>query len=58
TAGECLAADAAGNYRLESEPQRQRFVLIHSDQLRAGQSRPLGWLRCQQLMPGGTLVIP
>ncbi|CAI1169129.1 DUF3142 domain-containing protein [Serratia grimesii] len=58
TAGECLAADAAGNYRLESEPQRQRFVLTHSDQLRAGQSRPLGWLRCQQLTPGGTLVIP
>ncbi|CAI1895087.1 Protein of uncharacterised function (DUF3142) [Serratia proteamaculans] len=58
TASECLAADAAGNYRLESEPQRQRFVLISGDQLRAGQSRPLGWLRCQQLTPGGTLVTP
>lgn len=58
TASDCLAADAAGNYRLESEPQRQRFVLINGDQLRAGQSRPLGWLRCQQLMPGGTLVTP
>ncbi|WP_426507159.1 DUF3142 domain-containing protein [Serratia proteamaculans] len=58
TASDCLAADAAGNYRLESEPQRQRFVLINGDQLRAGQSRPLGWLRCQQLTPGGTLVTP
>ena len=58
TAGECLAADAAGNYRLESEPQRLRFVLTRSDQLRAGQSRPLGWIRCQQLTPGGTLVTP
>lgn len=57
-ATDCLAADAAGNYRLESGPQRQRFVLISGDQLRAGQSRPLGWLRCQQLTPGGTLVIP
>ncbi|TFZ53807.1 DUF3142 domain-containing protein [Serratia proteamaculans] len=57
-ASECLAGDAAGNYRLESEPQRQRFVLISGDQLRAGQSRPLGWLRCQQLTPGGTLVTP
>jgi hypothetical protein len=58
TASDCLAADAAGNYRLESEPQRQRFVLINGDQLRVGQSRPLGWLRCQQLTPGGTLVTP
>ncbi|NTX80918.1 DUF3142 domain-containing protein [Serratia proteamaculans] len=58
TASDCLAADAAGNYRLESEPQRQRFILINGDQLRAGQSRPLGWLRCQQLTPGGTLVTP
>ncbi|MEX3241755.1 DUF3142 domain-containing protein [Serratia quinivorans] len=58
TASDCLAADTAGNYRLESEPQRQRFILISGDQLRAGQSRPLGWLRCQQLTPGGTLVTP
>ncbi len=57
-ADDCLAADAVGNYRLESAPQRQRFIRISSDQLRAGQSRPLGWLRCQQLTPGGTLVTP
>ena len=46
-ADDCLAADAVGNYRLESAPQRQRFIRISGDQLRAGQSRPLGWLRCQ-----------
>ncbi|WP_440516520.1 DUF3142 domain-containing protein, partial [Serratia nevei] len=57
-ADDCLAADAVGNYRLESAPQRQRFIRISGDQLRAGQSRPLGWLRCQQLTPGGTLVTP
>ncbi|MEW6999979.1 hypothetical protein M5585_01715 [Serratia ureilytica] len=50
-ADDCLAADAVGNYRLESAPQRQRFIRISGDQLRAGQSRPLGWLRCQQLTP-------
>lgn len=54
----CLAADAAGNYQLESGPEQQRFIRIHSDQLRTGQSRPLGWLRCQQITPGGTNVIP
>ncbi|CAI1067934.1 DUF3142 domain-containing protein [Serratia entomophila] len=57
-AGGCLAADAAGNYRLETAPQQQRFIRIGGDQVRAGQSRPLGWLRCQQLTPGGTLVTP
>ncbi|CAI0898785.1 DUF3142 domain-containing protein [Serratia ficaria] len=57
-AGDCLAADAVGNYRLETTPQRQRFTRIDGDQLRAGQSRPLGWLRCKNLTPGGTLVTP
>ena len=57
-AGDCLAADAVGNYRLETTPQQQRFIRIRGEQLRAGQSRPLGWLRCQQIAPGGTNVIP
>jgi hypothetical protein len=54
----CLAADAVGNYQLETTSEQQRFIRIRSDQLRAGQSRPLGWLRCQQITPGGTYVIP
>ncbi|MFA1240627.1 DUF3142 domain-containing protein [Serratia odorifera] len=57
-ASDCLAADAVGNYRLESTPQQQRFIRTGNDLVRAGQSRPLGWLRCQQLTPGGTLVTP
>ncbi|MFI8416214.1 DUF3142 domain-containing protein [Serratia sp. NPDC078593] len=54
----CLAADAVGDYRLESTPSQQRFIRTDNDLVRAGQSRPLGWLRCQHLMPGGTLVTP
>ncbi|KEY59191.1 DUF3142 domain-containing protein [Serratia sp. DD3] len=54
----CLAADAVGNYQLATSSQQPRFVRIRSEQLRAGQSRPLGWLRCQQITPGGTDVIP
>lgn len=53
----CLAADAVGSYQLESTSEQLRFTLIRGDQLRAGQSRPLGWLRCQQIEPGGTNVM-
>jgi hypothetical protein len=54
----CLAADAVGHYQLATPSDPQRFIRISGDQLRAGQSRPLGWLRCQQITPGGTHVIP
>jgi hypothetical protein len=57
-ASHCLAADAVGNYRLETTAQQQHFFRISGDQLRAGQSRPLGWLRCQEITPGGTYVVP
>jgi len=57
-ASRCLAADAVANYRLETTAQQQHFIRISGDQLRAGQSRPLGWLRCQQITPGGTYVVP
>ncbi|AHG20478.1 hypothetical protein Z042_13195 [Chania multitudinisentens RB-25] len=56
--GNCLAADAVGNYRLETTAEQLRFIRISNAQLRTGQSRPLGWLRCQQLTPGGTYVTP
>lgn len=54
----CLAADAVGNYQLATPSAPLRFIRISGDQLRAEQSRPLGWLRCQQIAPGGTHVIP
>ncbi|CAI1116190.1 DUF3142 domain-containing protein [Serratia fonticola] len=54
----CLAADAVGHYQLATPSDPQRFIRISGDQLRPGQSRPLGWLRCQQITPGGTHVIP
>lgn len=57
-ASHCLAADAVGHYRLETTAEQPRFIRISGDQLRAGQSRPLGWLRCQQITPGGTYVVP
>ncbi|WP_337263151.1 MULTISPECIES: DUF3142 domain-containing protein [unclassified Serratia (in: enterobacteria)] len=57
-ASRCLAADAVGHYRLETTAEQARFIRISGDQLRAGQSRPLGWLRCQQITPGGTYVVP
>lgn len=57
-AEDCLAADAVGHYQLATPSDPQRFIRISGDQLRAGQSRPLGWLRCQQITPGGTHVIP
>ncbi|KFK92466.1 MULTISPECIES: DUF3142 domain-containing protein [unclassified Serratia (in: enterobacteria)] len=58
SASDCLAADAVSHYRLEATAEQQHFIRISSDQLRAGQSRPLGWLRCQQITPGGTYVVP
>lgn len=54
----CLAADAVGNYQLASASEPPRFIRIRGDQLRAGQSRPLGWLHCQKITPGDTHVIP
>lgn len=57
-ASHCLAADAVGHYRLEATAEQPRFIRISGDQLRAGQSRPFGWLRCQQITPGGTYVVP
>ncbi len=57
-ASDCLAADAVGNYHLESDNQQQRFILTTGDQVRAGQDRPLGWMRCAHLQQGGALVIP
>ncbi len=57
-AEDCLAADAVGNYQLEATSEQQRFIRIRGDQLRAGQSRPLGWLRCKKITPGGIYVEP
>ncbi|MFC0226009.1 DUF3142 domain-containing protein [Serratia aquatilis] len=54
----CLAADAVGNYQLAGASEPLRFIRIRGDQLRAGQSRPLGWLHCQEITPGDTHVIP
>ncbi|WON79028.1 DUF3142 domain-containing protein [Serratia sp. UGAL515B_01] len=54
----CLAADAVGNYQLATTSEQPRFIRIRSDQLRSGQSRPLGWLHCQEITPGDTDVIP
>lgn len=57
-AGDCPIADAVGYYRLKTTAEQQRFIRISAEQLRAGQSRPLGWLRCQSSTPGGIDVIP
>ncbi|MBH1930596.1 DUF3142 domain-containing protein [Serratia rubidaea] len=57
-ASDCLAADAVGHYRLDSTATQLRFTRTGDDLVRAGQSRPLGWLRCQHLTPGGFRVTP
>ncbi|QNK32278.1 DUF3142 domain-containing protein [Serratia sp. JUb9] len=57
-AGDCLAADAVGRYRLDSTATQLRFIRTGDELVRAGQSRPLGWLRCQHLTPGGIRVTP
>jgi hypothetical protein len=57
-ASDCLAADAIGNYQLASDRSQQHFKLIKPDQLRSGQSRPIGWLRCTSLQEDKTLVSP
>ncbi|QPT12553.1 DUF3142 domain-containing protein [Serratia rubidaea] len=57
-AGDCLAADAVGRYRLDATATQLRFIRTGDELVRAGQSRPLGWLRCQHLTPGGIRVTP
>lgn len=57
-ASDCLAADAVGHYRLDSTATQLRFTRTGDELVRAGQSRPLGWLRCQYLTPGGIRVTP
>lgn len=56
-AKDCQSADAVGNYRLEASETQQHFIRTNEAQVRVGQSRPLGWLRCKSITPGGTDVV-
>ncbi|WP_159566922.1 DUF3142 domain-containing protein [Budvicia diplopodorum] len=57
-AGKCQIGDAVGNYQLNADNQQLRFIRTHSQQLRAGQSQAIGWVRCTQIDQGEIHVTP
>ncbi|MEN0104855.1 MAG: DUF3142 domain-containing protein, partial [Pseudomonas sp.] len=58
TAQGCEAGDGVQGYRLQAPLTALNFVRQQPGQLRAGQSRAIGWVRCQQLDQGGFRVTP
>lgn len=49
---ECEFTDGANHYRSELTQDALRFTRISSQQLRAGESSPLGWARCAKTLQG------
>lgn len=48
----CTDADALPGYHVEHAGKLQRFVRDTGASLPATQTRPLGWVRCEHLVPG------
>ncbi|MCI5009018.1 DUF3142 domain-containing protein [Escherichia coli] len=55
---DCLFADGASHYQVQPGPSSLNFVRGSARQLRAGESSPLGWARCNQKIQGEFNVIP
>ncbi len=55
---DCPFADGANHYQVQSGASEIRFVRVSARQLRAGESSPLGWARCNQKLQGGFNVTP
>lgn len=53
---DCEFTDGANHYRSELTQDALRFTRISSQQLRAGESSPLGWVRCAKTLQGNSDV--
>lgn len=52
----CALADAAGHYEIQTNSPTLRFLRVTHQQLRAGESSPLGWVRCAEKLSGAINV--
>lgn len=57
-AEKCQIGDAAGSYRLEQDDKQLRFIRVHQQPIRAGQSQAMGWARCTSIDQGEIYVRP
>ncbi|WP_308066095.1 DUF3142 domain-containing protein [Escherichia marmotae] len=55
---DCPFVDGASHYQVQPHSSSLHFVRISAKQLRAGESSPLGWARCNQRLQGEFNVIP
>ncbi len=55
---DCLFADGASHYQVQPGSSSLDFVRGSARQLRAGESSPLGWARCNKKLQGEFNVIP